>query len=283
MKAWIYRHPVLSVLIPYLPIAVLIEAFVFFSYIDPLVGFLVSGWVLLLLILGVRRVGQRLMTDAVAALERDLDPARYLALAGILKSKKSARADFRLMMEADYAEGIDAAGHSEEALAHMDAIAAHKGLLSPFARTRFDLLYAAIAVHTPAGRERLPAFLADFERENAWLTGGYAEAVRASYETVRDALRFYAGDTEGLIPKYVAAVEGTRDNPFARRRHITACTWLARIYEKDGRLSDAAAMFSYVAANGGSLGLAAEAREALLRLRTNKAESPTPMKNTDNE
>ncbi len=275
MKAWIYRHPILAVLIPYLPTVVAAETLALFGFIQPWLSFLASSWVLLLLFFGVRRIGQGLVTDAFTALERDLDPTRFLALTKVLKSRRIRRPDIRLMIETNYAEGIDAAGHPEEALSYMNLLAADRARLDPYSRAQFDLAYAAIAVHSEKGRESLPLFLGKLDQEIAAFPGNFANALRASFDTVRDAMRFYAGETEGLVPKYVRAIEATRENPLHRRRHIIACTWLARVYEKEGRTADAAAMYGYVAKNGGGLALAAEARGALSRLGEKKDPSAT--------
>jgi hypothetical protein len=55
-------------------------------------------------------------------------------------------------------------------------------------------------------------------------------------------------------------------SPANRANKITACRWLARIYEREGALAEARAMYAYIAEHGGTLGAASEAKEALARL-----------------
>ena len=84
--------------------------------------------------------------------------------------------------------------------------------------------------------------------------------------TVRDAHRFYTGETDDLRDRYVARVNACAASPSNRANKITACLWLARIYEREGAPAEARAMYSYVAEHGGTLGAAKEAKGALCRL-----------------
>ena len=273
MKAWIYRHPVLAVLLPYLPIGLGCEALVFLGYLAPWIGMLASVSVFILLFYGVRRVQQGLFSEMYTSLEQDLDPARFMELSRILKSRKTGRPSLRLMLESNYAAGMDAAGQYEEALSYMDMLARERGLLDPYSRIQFDICYASIAVHSPRGRERALRVVESAERELAMLPPAFSSSLRRALDSVRDAMRYYADDLSGLVEKYVAQIEHCRQDPMQRRHQMVACNWLARVYEKLGRRQDAAAMYGYVVKNGGTLGIVSEAKEAICRVT---AEENTP-------
>ena len=67
-----------------------------------------------------------------------------------------------------------------------------------------------------------------------------------------------------------------KEGDMSRRRLIRSCMNLARAYERAARYSDAAAMYGYVIANGGSLGLVAEATAASASLPTEAPAAPAP-------
>ncbi len=271
IKAWIYRHPIAAVLIPYLPVMLLCELLVVNGYLLPWVGMTCSLLVFVLLFYAVRRIQQLLLTDAYAALERDLDPYRFMALNRLLMSRRTSRHAIRLMMESNYAAGMDAAGQYEEALSYMDKLTAERGLLDPYSRIQFDICYASIAVHSPRGRETVSRVVVEVARELAMLPPAVFSNLHKALDSVRDAMRYYADDLEGLVEKYVAQIEHCRQDPMRRRHQMVACMWLARVYEKLGRRQDAAAMYGYVAENGGSLGIVSEAEEAILRVTREEA------------
>ncbi len=266
MKAWIYRHPILAVLLPYAPIGLLCELLVMGGYLLPWVGMAVSLTVFALLFYTVRRLQQGLFAEAYAALERDLDPHRFMKLSAVLKSRKTGRPSLRLMLESNYAAGMDAAGQYEEALSYMDTLAAERGLLDPYSRIQFDICYASIAVHSSRGRETVSRVVEGAERELAILPPAFSPALRRALDSVRDAMRYYAGELDGLVEKYVTEIEACREDPMRRRHQMVACNWLARVYEKLGRRQDAAAMYGYVVKNGGALGIVEEARTAIPRV-----------------
>ena len=265
LRKFICRHPVWSLVFLMLPCTLILSALIYLRLLDPLYSPLILAWTLFLFSFPIRRMPAAIMRDAACTLDRDLDPDAFLSLVDVLRGRRSKNVLFQLSVGANYAAGLDAKGESEEALAYLRTLAPKRPLLDPVNGVQFDLSYAACAVHSEAGRKEIPSVLATVRASLPYLPPNLAAAVRETAESVHMTHAIYAGteSTSTLVDFYVRAVNRYRaEGPLARRRLVRSCMNLALVYDRANRFADAAAMYAYVAENGGALGVVSEAKSA---------------------
>ena len=281
IRVFLCRHPYLALFLPFIPLVGLAVLGVYYNLITPFSALVALAWSFFLLSLPVRRMPRAVMREAVLALERDLNPDEYLEKLDLLRTRPLKNPAARLSFGANYAAGLDAKGDSEAALATLRALAAERGLLDPVNGVQFDLCYAVVAVHTEEGRGEVDAVLSSVNAALPTLPPALAAAVRETAEGVRKALSLSTGgeNDAALISYYVGTVTRYRkEGPMSHRRLMRSCMNLARAYDRAARYPDAAAMYGYVIANGGSLGIVAEATAARASLPTKAPAAPAPEK-----
>lgn len=276
LRAFLCRHPYLAILLPFIPCVLVAAGLVYYKMIDPSIALIALVWLFFLLSLPVRRIPHAVMREAALALERDLDPDAYLFHLDLLRARHLKNPVARISLGANYAAGLDAKGEYEAALAELRTLARDRKTLDVVNGVQFDLSYAVVAVHTEEGREEIPAVLSSVRDALPALPPALAAAVRETAESVRMAHALYTGAESDatLISYYVNTVNRyRREGDMSRRRLIRSCMNLARVYDRADRFADAAAMYTYVAENGGSLGVAREAKDAraALSLRESRA------------
>lgn len=269
LKRFLYQHPILSVLIPYIPCLVVLGGLWYYKVLDPFYAGLLAVWLLPMLALPVSRMMRGLLSEATVKLERDCDPIAYLDDLAFLRRRRLLRFTHRVMLDVQYGLGLDAAGRYEEAYEWLDKCRPAAPRVHPLGQMQIALAHAVAASHCPAKRGELPAITAALEKQLAALQMPpmYTAAFRDSLDTLHDACHFYEGDLVGLRERYVARVEQFNAAPLYRRQLMQACIWLARIYEKEGSGKEALAMYQYVAERGNRLGVVEEAKGAIERLK----------------
>jgi hypothetical protein len=85
-------------------------------------------------------------------------------------------------------------------------------------------------------------------------------------ESAREARRYYDGDLYGLRDQLIKRINSYNGEPDHCANRAITCLWLGRVYEQEKSISEARAMYAYVAEHGGTLGAVAEAKAALSRL-----------------
>lgn len=280
IRVFLCRHPYLAILLPFLPCVALSFALVAYEMIDPTVALIALAWLFFLISLPVRSIPRAVMRDAALALERDLDPDQFLFCLDLLRARHPKNPVARISLGANYAAGLDAKGNYAAALAELRTLARERATLDPVNGVQFDLSYAVVAVHSEEGREEIPAVLSSIREVIPTLPPALATAVRETTESVHMAHALYTGEESDatLISYYVNTVNRyRREGDMSRRRLIRSCMNLACVYDRADRFADAAAMYTYVAENGGSLGVAREAKEAraALSLRESRARMET--------
>lgn len=264
---FLYAHPVLAVLLPYVPALAVCFGLYHFQILDSFFATILAVWLLFLLLLPVRSAYRSLLTYARVKLERDCDAEEYLAIIGFMLNRPLPYAKNTTLMT-HYAVGLDAAGRTEDAVEWFNKILQKEYKLPTPVRFQVHLARAfSVAHHKEAGKY-LPPLIEKMEKllPTLNLPPFYLIPFQAGLETVRDAARFHAGELDGLRGRYVARINDYARHPNARANKINACLWLARVYEREGEVTEARAMYAYVAENGGTLGAVAEAKEALARL-----------------
>lgn len=267
LTRFLYAHPRLAVLLPYIPALFVCFGLYYFEIFNSFFATLLAAWLLLLLLLPVRAAYRSLLTYARVKLERDCDAEGYLAELTFMRRRRLPFSK-QITLDIHYGVGLDAAGRAREAYEWLEKCLGAADRLPPPARFQLCLAHASAAAHDEGARGRLPELIAALDRQLAdiHLPPFYVTPLRAAVDTVRDAHRFYTGETDGLRDRYVARVNACAASPSNRANKITACLWLARIYEREGALTEARAMYAYVAEHGGTLGAAKEAKGALCRL-----------------
>lgn len=265
LRNFICRHPVWALVLLLIPCALITFALVYMRWVDPIAAPVLLGWAVFFLSFPIRRMPAALMRDAARALDRDLDPDTFLSMMDVLRARRSKNLLYRLSVGANYAAGLDAKGQSREALAYLRTLLPQRPHLDGANGVQFDLSYAVVAVHSEEGREEVGAVLATVRAALPTLPPPLAAAVRETAESVHMAYAAYTGteSTSTLIDYYVRAVGRYRaEGEMGRRRLIRTCMNLATVYDRADRFADAAAMYAYVAENGGALGVVSEAKEA---------------------
>ncbi|MBQ8173981.1 MAG: hypothetical protein IJ009_01115 [Clostridia bacterium] len=267
LMRFLYAHPVLAVLLPYLPALFVVFGLYYFKILGELFSLLLAAWLLMMLLVPVRAAYRVLLTDARLKLERDCDPLSYLTALTFMRRRRLSFSH-RITLDIHYGVGLDAAGRAKEAYEWLGKCLPAADRLPPPAKFQLYTAHACAAAHYEGARDTLPALIAELDRQlsEMKLPPFYTAPLRAAIDTVRDAHRFYTGDLVGLRDRYVERVNACAGSPTARANRITACLWLARVYEREGSVSEARAMYAYIAENGGTLGAVSEAKEALLRL-----------------
>lgn len=267
LTKFLYKHPLLALLPALLMIPVSV-GLVYFEILHVNVAALLTPLALLLLSFFQRRAPRVLFSVAADKLERECDPQAFLTDLRFLMSRRRLGFGFRLVLDMHYAVGLDAAGDNEAAYAWIKQCLPARARLSGAALLQFDMTYACVALHSEKGRAEAISMLPRLEEAYAALANApsYAIPIRAELDALRDAVRVCEGDTDGLISHYAARVEQARPYPQMRRRMLQSCIWLARIYDKEGRLREARGMYAYVAEHGHLLGIAKEAKRRLEEL-----------------
>ena len=268
LTKFLYAHPVLAVLLPFLPALFVCAGLWYFEILNLLFSFLLATWLLFMLILPVRASFSSLLTHAHTKLERDCDPLAYLEELSFMRRRRLPFSR-QFTLDLHYGVGLDAAGRAQESYAWLEKCLPALPRLAPPARFQLYLALGSAAAHEQNGSEKLPALIGELDKllaEMHALPPFYLFPMRAARDTVEDARRFHAGELDGLRARYVDRVNAASLSPSARANKITACLWLARIYEREGALTEARAMYTYVAENGGTMGAAAEAKTPLSRL-----------------
>ena len=231
-------------------------------------AFSLSLWVLLLLMLPVRRAFPMLMAEASRKLQVECDVPGFLATMEVLRSRKHLPRDRYLLIEANYAIGLDADGRTDEAMARLRACRPVRDAVQPPMRYQFDMAYACVCAHAEEGKQELPGLLAMLEHGYATLPFAppVRDMIRRNLDNLQDIARYYSEAYDGLVERFVSRIEGYRRIPSQRRSMLLACFWLARIYEKLGRLQDALSMYRYVVENGNTLGIVSLSGASVARL-----------------
>ena len=265
LTKFLYAHPVLAVLLPFLPALFVCFGLWYFHILNPFFTILLAAWLLLMLLLPVRAAFRSLLTYARTKLERDCDPLGYLEDLSFMRRRRLPFSR-QFTLDLHYGVGLDAAGRAGESYAWLEKCLPALPRLTPPAKFQLYLALGSAAAHEKNGSEKLPPLIAELDKLLAEMRGlppFYLLPMRSARDTVEDARRFHAGEMEGLRARYVDRVNAAALSPSARANKITACLWLARIYEREGALAEARAMYAYVAENGGTMGAVAEAKEAL--------------------
>jgi hypothetical protein len=268
LRKFIYLHPALAVLLPFLPCLAVLILLCYYAVITPPFLLFAAAWLLFLLCMPVRRAFPALMAEASRLLQQECDVPAFLSLMAVLRKRKHLPAERRLLIEANYALGLDAGGQTKEALACLTASAGMRAAVPPYARYQLDMAYACVCAHDDEKKSELPAYLTTLEQ-------GYAsmplplpvrQMLRRNLDNLGDIAKYHRGEYDGLRERFVARIEAYRDHPAMRRSMLLACFWLGRVYEAIGQGREAAAMYRYVTENGKMLGIVAEAQAALGRL-----------------
>lgn len=280
LRNFLCRHPIAALLLLFIPCVAIAGVLVYMQIIDPYIALIALLWAFFLISYPIRRMPQSVMREAALALERDLDPDAFLTLMDLLRARRTKSISYKASVGANYAAGLDAKGEYTEALSQMREIARERGAMDVVSGVQFDLSYAVVALHSDEGRGEVPNVLATVRAALPALPPALAAAVRETAEGVRMAYALYTEgeSTQSLINYYVSAINRYRtEGDMSRRRLIRACMNLAMVYDRAGRDKDAAAMYAYVAENGGALGVVREAKEArvALSLRASAARMQT--------
>ncbi|MBQ8350429.1 MAG: hypothetical protein IJY20_00085 [Clostridia bacterium] len=265
MKRFVYLHPVLAVLLPLLPCVAVMGVLCFYRVMTLPLLFFFTAWLLLLFTLPVRRAFPLLMADASRKLQEQCDVQGFLAVMDVLRAKKHLPTERRLLIEANYALGLDAGGYTDEAMACLCACGTAREAVSPYVRYQLDMAYACVCAHAEQARAELPNWLSMLEQGFSTIPfpPPVREMLRRNLDNLQDIAQYHRGDYDGLRERFVARIEAYRDRPGMRRGMLMACLWLARVYEKEGSMREAAAMYRYVVENGNTLGAVNEAKQAL--------------------
>ncbi len=268
LKRFMYKHPLLAVLLPYIPCLILLVGLCYHGLLDPFWTCFVAVWILPLLSFPVKSVGRAMAREATMKLERDCDPYAFMEAVAFLR-RRPMRLDRQVSLDLQYGLGLDAAGKYQEAREWMEKCLPAAPRLHPINRMQLFLSHAVTVSHCEDKREELPALAARLESEYAALgfPPGFHNPLRESLDTLQETCRFYAGNLTGLREKNVARVERYNAVPMYRRMLVHSCMWLARIYEKEGSMREALAMYKYVLDRGNRLGVVEEAKGAIERLK----------------
>ena len=277
LRNFLCRHPIAALLLLFIPCIAIALVLCYLQIIDLYVALIALVWAFFLISLPIRRMPQSVMREAALALERDLDPDAFLSLMELLRARRSQNLAYNASIGANYAAGLDAKGAYGEALSHMRELARTRPSLDVVSGVQFDLSYAVVALHSEEGRGEIPGVLATVRAALPVLPPALATAVRETAESVRMAYAVYteSESPSTLIHYYVGAINRYRaEGDMGRRRLMRSCMNLAMVYDRAGRDSDAAAMYAYVAENGGALGIVREAKDAraALSLRASAAQ-----------
>lgn len=268
MKYWIYRNPVLAMLIPFLAGSAVVVGLVYYQILSLPWAVMLLAFVFFMVTRPVRRAYSMIAAEATYRLQNECDAQAYLAMVEKLRARKHMPRDLFFNTEALYALGLQAVGRTGEAVALMRRLLAQRESLPPALRFQFDLSYAAICAHDEEEKRELPALLAMLE--HGYHTISWAppmrELIRRNLDSLQDVMHYHSGQYEGLVERLVARIEAYRPIASMRRHMLLACLWLARVYEALNRPGDALAMYRYVAKHGNTLGIVDEAREAADRL-----------------
>ena len=270
LKRFMYKHPILAVLLPYIPCLVVLGGLCYFGVLDPFWACFVAVWILPLLSFPVRNTARAMVRAASLKLERDCDPYAFMEEVAFLRSRRM-RFEARVSFDIQYGLGLDAAGRYQEANEWLEKCLPAAPRLHPLNRMQLALSHAVTLSHCEEKRGELPALAARLEAQYAALgfPPDFVNPFRESLDTLQETCRFYAGNLSGLREKYVARVERYNAAPIYRRMLVHSCMWLARIYEKEGSLREARAMYQYVLDRGNRLGVVEEAKGAIERLKMN--------------
>ncbi|MBQ8859176.1 MAG: hypothetical protein IJ012_05240 [Clostridia bacterium] len=281
LTKFLYKHPILALLPAFLMIPVA-AGLVYFEILTVNIASFLAPVTFFLLYFFQRRTPRVLFSAAADKLERECDPQAFLTDLRFLMSRRRLPFGFRLVLDMHYAVGLDAAGENEAAYAWFkQCLPARKRLSGP-ALLQFDKYYACVALHSEKGRGEAISMIPRLEEANAEFSGMPSIAVptRMELDAMRDAAQYYTGNTEGLAARYAARIEQARPYPQARRRMLQSCIWLARVYDKEGRVREARGMYAYVAENGPLLGIAKEASKRLEEI-CNPKNNASPIDKTE--
>ena len=268
MKKFIYLHPVLAVLFPFSPCVAILAVLWQLQVVSLSFAIFCVAWLLVLLSFPVRRAFPALLSEASHLLQAECNVPAFLSRMEILRSRRRLSVDKRLLLEANYALGLDAGGKTDEAMDCLRKCRPLRDKVPVPMRYQFDIAYACVLAHTKEATEELPRQLATLEQGYRSLPflPPVREMLRRNLDTLQDIARFYAGDIETARSHFVTRIEGYLAHPSMRRSMLLSCMWLARIYEKQHLVREAAAMYRYVAEKGNTLGAVDEAKDALARL-----------------
>ena len=268
LKRFMYKHPLLAVLLPYIPCLVVLGGLCYFGVLEPFWACFIAVWILPLLSFPVRNTARAMVQAASLKLERDCDPYAFMEEVAFLRSRRM-RFEARVSFDIQYGLGLDAAGRYQEANEWLEKCLPAAPRLHPLNRMQLALSHAVTLSHCEEKRGDLPALAARLEAQYAALgfPPDFPNPFRESLDTLQETCRFYAGNLSGLREQYVARVERYNAAPIYRRMLVHSCMWLARIYEKEGSLREARAMYQYVLDRGNRLGVVAEAKAAIDRLK----------------
>ena len=265
---FLYAHPTLALLLPLFPAMGVGFGLIYFDILSPISVAILLAWILLLLALPVRSAFRVLMQAARAMLERECDAEGCLALLRFMQKKKQLPPSRRASLDVHYCVALGAAGHTAEACEWAEACLQDGKHGFPIDRLQLYLTYACAAGEYEPKRHLLPTLISEMDRIVASLPlpMSYVSGLYDAIESAREIHRYHEGEIGGLRDRLVKRIKeygGAAEN---RANRTTACLWLGRVYEREGSVAEARAMYTYVTEHGGTLGIVAEAKAALARL-----------------
>lgn len=277
MKRLIYRYPFLFALLLFLPVAAFLVALVGPENMGPGIYIPLTLYAFLALSYPGAWAARALQSEAHRHLEAECDPVAFLDGIEFLLKHKKLSPRRRLLLSLDYAVGLDSLGRHDEALSAMRSLPVGSVALNPLELAVIEGDYGVMSLHGGCELDAIPDRIRKMELvvASVGLPATVTRVIGDFIADLRDAYHLEIGQYDGLLDRYIARVEAFRGDP-SRRRFLTYCMALAKLYDRLGRKGEAISLYGYVAKNGNRLGIVKKAEEARIALLNAPADGPAP-------